>query len=263
MCCSLLQVVGGVMSTSWIKVEVTTPQKIEVLTIADLLDIEPHCAFGKLVVLWCWADVNTIDGHANGVTKILIDSVVGLKGFAEAMLDTRVGWLREEDNGMLFFANFDRHNGKGAKKRSVDARRKSLSRSNVLQMSREDLDKLTTKTSTRKEIDKSKSKESIRSEPKYHTDTDKVIDYLNLKLNGTFRKSNSSRLPISGRLNEGYTLQECCLVIDSKVKDWGNNKYANYLRPKTLFAASNFGGYLNACKQINMPQKYSDDEVLG
>ncbi len=251
------------MSTSWIKVEVTTYQKIEVLTIADLLDIEPHCAFGKLVVLWCWADVNTIDGHANGVTKILIDSVVGLKGFAEAMLDSRVGWLREEGDGMLFFTNFDRHNGKGAKKRSVDARRKSLSRSNVLQMSREDLDKLTTKKSTREEVDKSKSKEPITSGSKYHADTDKVIDYLNERCNGKFKKSNTSRSPISGRLNEGYTFIDCCMVIDSKVKDWSNSKYANYLRPKTLFAAGNFGGYLNGSQLMKSPQRYEDDEVLG
>ena len=251
------------MSTSWIKVEVTTYQKIEVLTIADLLDIEPHCAFGKLVVLWCWADVNTIDGHANGVTKILIDSVVGLKGFAEAMLDNRVGWLREDDDGMLFFTNFDRHNGKGAKKRSVDARRKSISRTNVSEMSRREADKPVTKKSTREEIDKSIDKELITSGPKHHADTDKVIDYLNEKSNGKFKKSNTSRSPISARLNEGYTYTDCCMVIDSKVKDWGNNKYANYLRPKTLFAAGNFGGYLNASQQMKMPQRYDDDEVLG
>ncbi len=251
------------MSTSWIKVEVTTHQKIEVLTIADLLDIEPHCAFGKLVVLWCWADVNTIDGHANGVTKILIDSVVGLKGFAEAMLDSRVGWLREDDNEMLFFTNFDRHNGKGAKKRSVDARRKSLSRTSIGGMSRQEADATQIKERSREEIDKSKDKELITSGPKYHTDTDKVIDYLNEKSNGKFKKSHTSRSPISARLNEGYTYTECCMVIDSKVKDWSNNKYANYLRPKTLFAAGNFGGYLNASKQMRTPQRYADDEVLG
>ncbi len=260
-----MQTVGERMSTSWIKVEVTTNQKVEVLTIADLLDIDPHTAFGKLVVLWCWADINTIDGHANGVTKVTVDSVVGLKGFAEAMLDSRVGWLREEQDGSLFFSNFDRHNGKGAKKRSIDARRKSLSRSNGAEMSRKEADASVTKKSTRLERDKSREiKDSLSaSQTKFHPDTDSVIDYLNKATNSRFAKSNASRGPISGRLNESYTYEDCCLVIDTKVKDWSNNKYANYLRPKTLFAPGNFGGYLNAAKSVRIPQHYRDDEVLG
>ncbi len=254
------------MTTSWIKVEVTTHQKIEVLTVADLLSIEPHCALGKLVVLWCWADVNTIDGHANGVTKILIDSVVSHKGFADAMLDSRVGWLREEENGMLFFSNFDRHNGKGAKKRSVDARRKSVSRQNVGSLSRNERDELANFEPTREEIDKSREKRIIKSSSNFHPDTDAVIDYLNQVLNAKYAKANASRTPISGRLGEGYTVDDCKRVIDTKHREWSNTKYANYLRPKTLFSPGNFAGYLNAANQSKAtyePMTFDDNEVLG
>ena len=253
------------MASSWIKVEVTTSQKVEVLTIADLLDMDPHTALGKLVVLWCWADVNTIDGHANGVTKVMVDSVVGHKGFAEAMLDKTVGWLRQEEDGSLYFSNFDRHNGKGAKKRSVDARRKSNSRSNIENMSRNNRDEILTNKQTRSESEedkKSNNNGQKKSEPNYHEHTDSVIDYLNAKANSRFTKSNTSRQPISARLNEGYTYQDCCLVIDAKVLDWGNNKYANYLRPKTLFSSGNFAGYLNAASKMFCVSSFNDDEVL-
>jgi hypothetical protein len=107
----------------WIKVETTSSQKIEVLTIADLLDIDEHAVFGKLVILWCWADANTIDGNAINVTKRMIDRITCVTGFADAMLHDTVRWLTEDGNGTLSFSNFDRHNGKGAKKRANTARR--------------------------------------------------------------------------------------------------------------------------------------------
>lgn len=107
----------------WIKVETTSSQKIEVLTIADLLDMDEHMVFGKLVILWCWADANTVDGNARNVTKRMIDRVTCTTGFADAMLHETVQWLNEDENGTLSFSNFDRHNGKGAKKRATTARR--------------------------------------------------------------------------------------------------------------------------------------------
>lgn len=121
----------------WIKVEITSSQKIEVLTMADILDIDEHMVFGKLVILWCWADANTVDGHADNVTKRMIDRVVCHKGFADSMIDLRVGWLKEDDSGGVFFPNFDRHNGKGAKKRATDARRKASHRAGVANKSDE------------------------------------------------------------------------------------------------------------------------------
>jgi hypothetical protein len=117
----------------WIKVEVNSSQKIEVLTMADILDMDEHMVFGKLVVLWCWADANTIDGNAKGVTKRMINRVACNDKFADAMLDPRVGWLIEGENGNVSFSNFDRHNGKGAKKRASTAQRVKQHRENVTQ----------------------------------------------------------------------------------------------------------------------------------
>lgn len=115
----------------WIKVETTSSQKIEVLTMADILEMDEHMVFGKLVILWCWADANTVDGNAHNVTKRMIDRVVCNDGFADAMLDERVKWLVQDENGNISFPNFDRHNGKGAKKRATTSRRVKQHRENV------------------------------------------------------------------------------------------------------------------------------------
>lgn len=137
--------------SDWIKVDVSTSQKIEVFTMAEILDLDDHLVLGKLIVLWCWADANTIDGHAHNVTKVTIDRVVGHKGFANALLDHRVGWLKESPSGDLTFSNFDRHNGKGAKKRADDARRKAKQRAVSVNKSDKCPVKGVTKTVTREE----------------------------------------------------------------------------------------------------------------
>jgi uncharacterized phage protein (TIGR02220 family) len=72
-----------------------------------------------------------------------------------------------------------------------------------------------------------------------------VIDYLNQKL-GTHYKYVASNLNlIICRLKEGFSLEEAKLVIDDRISRWGkDSKMQEYLRPKTLFAASNFENYL-------------------
>lgn len=50
------------MASSWIKVEVITPDKPEIFQIAEILGIDPDAVLGKLVRIWVWADQQTIDG---------------------------------------------------------------------------------------------------------------------------------------------------------------------------------------------------------
>jgi hypothetical protein len=137
----------------WIKVEVSTSQKIEVFLIAEILDLDADSVIGKLLKLWCWADANTIDGHARSVTKKILDRVVSCDGFANALLDDRVNWLKEMPNGELFFPNFDRHNGSGAKKRALGAARKAKQRDNEEEekVSRTQRDKSVTREEKRRE----------------------------------------------------------------------------------------------------------------
>lgn len=144
----------------WIKVETTSSQKIEVLTMADILDMDEHMVFGKLVILWCWADANTVDGNAHNVTKRMIDRVACNSGFADAMLDPRVGWLIQDENGNISFPNFDRHNGKGAKKRATTARRVKQHRENVTESEKESNDESVTQALPEKRREEKRREES-------------------------------------------------------------------------------------------------------
>jgi hypothetical protein len=74
---------------------------------------------------WEWADSNTVDGHADSVTNVTLDTVTGVTGFGQAMLD--VGWLLQ-DNGGIIFPRWERWNAKSAKKRLQEAERKRRQR---------------------------------------------------------------------------------------------------------------------------------------
>ncbi|SAD85934.1 DnaT-like ssDNA-binding domain-containing protein [Enterobacter hormaechei] len=108
------------MASSWIKVEVITPDKPEIFQIAEQLNIDPDAVLGKLVRIWTWADQQTIDGNAGSVTKGVLDRLAFITGFADALI--AVGWLAYED-GKLVLPNFERHNGESSKKRALTNRR--------------------------------------------------------------------------------------------------------------------------------------------
>ncbi|EGE3507653.1 hypothetical protein DLV31_21775, partial [Shigella flexneri] len=108
------------MASNWIKLEVITPDKPEIFRLAEILNIDPDAALGKVIRFWAWADQQMIDGNADcnarGVTKSAIDRITFMSGFADALI--QVGWLVENDGG-LSLPNFERHNGKSSKKRAV------------------------------------------------------------------------------------------------------------------------------------------------
>jgi uncharacterized phage protein (TIGR02220 family) len=84
------------------------------------------------------------------------------------------------------------------------------------------------------------SEEDIRS----------VLDHFNLTARAKFKTdADSNRKHVRARLREGFTTEDCQLVIDHKVATWGPDaKMKEYLRPQTLFS-SNFESYLEAAKR--------------
>lgn len=106
------------MAGDWIKVEKSTPEKPEVLALAELLGIHPDEAFGKCFRFWRWADSNLVDGTVKLVTKASIDNVLGCSGFADALV--KVGWLTAR-KGSLVIPNFERHTSESAKQRALTA----------------------------------------------------------------------------------------------------------------------------------------------
>jgi uncharacterized phage protein (TIGR02220 family) len=75
---------------------------------------------------------------------------------------------------------------------------------------------------------------------------DEVIEYLNNKTGKEFKKKTSShRKFISGRLNEGYSIDDLKYVIDIMCEEWKDTNMDMYLRPETLFNPTKFQTYIN------------------
>ena len=85
---------------------------------------------------------------------------------------------------------------------------------------------------------------------KADTEATEVIDYLNAKTGSSYRATTEANVkPIRARLNDGYTVEDCKKVIDTKSGQWLNDPdMSKYLRPETLFRPSRFEGYLNECR---------------
>ena len=78
-----------------------------------------------------------------------------------------------------------------------------------------------------------------------------VIDYLNLKAKKQFKPtSKATERLVNARYREGYHLEDFKKVIDLKVKEWLNDSHMQkYLRPSTLFSATNFENYLEETRE--------------
>lgn len=142
------------MASSWIKVEVITPDKPEIFQIAEILNIDPDAVLGKLVRIWAWADQQTIDGNAGSVTKGVLDRLAFITGFADALIT--VGWLAYED-GRLILPNFERHNGESSKKRALTNRRVAEHRKRETQK--------VTQPALQKELPEEEEEEDIKDKP--------------------------------------------------------------------------------------------------
>lgn len=74
-----------------------------------------------------------------------------------------------------------------------------------------------------------------------------ILNYLNSKTGSGYRNVEANRRLIAARLKDGTTVDQVKEVIDAKCSEWLNDeKMSGYLRPITLFAASNFESYLGA-----------------
>lgn len=96
-----------------------------------------------------------------------------------------------------------------------------------------------------------KTSESLTEEYNIRNTTDnkyivEIVNYLNDVTDKNFRHSTKkTQTLIKARLREGFTVDDFKKVIDTKTKEWKNDKKMNqYLRPETLFGTK-FESYLN------------------
>jgi hypothetical protein len=104
------------MAGDWIKMRVDLADDPAVVAMAASLGIEEDLVVGKLHRLWSWANQQTSDGIAMGITARWIDKKVSRDGFAIAM--SAVCWLEIKDDCVVF-PKFNDHMSDGAKTRAV------------------------------------------------------------------------------------------------------------------------------------------------
>lgn len=121
------------MAGDWIKLEATTLQKPEILEAAEMLSISRREAIGLFVDYFVWLDQHldeTCPGFVPHVSRKSLEVVLACPGFA-AVLET-IRWGKFDDRTRtLTVVNHERHNGKTAKTRALDQRKKAEQRRNV------------------------------------------------------------------------------------------------------------------------------------
>lgn len=111
------------MAGDWIKVEVGTASKTEVLRMAEMLGMERRTCMGLLVDYWSWLDANTRTDCVPNLSRLSLDSVMNCPGFSAAL--EAVGWAKWDKSGWeMTVVNYDHHNGSSAKTRASEQRKK-------------------------------------------------------------------------------------------------------------------------------------------
>lgn len=77
------------------------------------------------------------------------------------------------------------------------------------------------------------------------TEAQEILLFLNAKAGRGYPPLDANLDLIAARLKEGATPAQCRQVIAKKAREWGGDeKMAEYLRPKTLFSKTNFAQYV-------------------
>ncbi len=113
------------MSMSWIKMRVDLQTNPKVVRIMSALRADKFRVIGGLHAVWSVFDAHSEDGHLDGYSFELMDSIIGWDGFSQAM--ATAGWLRQ-DGEVLVAPDFIDHNGRTAKRRAMETQRKSDAR---------------------------------------------------------------------------------------------------------------------------------------
>ncbi len=153
------------MSGEWIKVEISTADKPEVLKMARMLGIDRDAVFGKLIRFWAWIDVQCVDGVVDGVVDADIDSICHQTGFSAALC--AVNWLIcDAEREQIMVPNFGRHNGESAKKRALKNDRQAKWRSKTVDVPVDATPSTTASTREEKRREDIKEKHSTQKRTK-------------------------------------------------------------------------------------------------
>lgn len=95
------------------------------------------------------------------------------------------------------------------------------------------------------------SNKEIKKEGNYGAEVGEIIDHLNSITGASFKPTTKETIRLlTGRLSEGYTVEDCTNVISHRWEKWqGDPKMVEFVRPITLFRPSNFESYLQEARR--------------
>lgn len=144
---------GVRMSDEWIKMRTNLRRHPKIVRMVSALHADRLRVIGGLFAVWSVFDEHSVDGILPGYTFDAMDSEIGFPGFCDAM--AAIGWLVQDDES-LAMARPEEHNGRSAKRRATEAKRKE----NARILSASDADKKRTKSGLEEEEEKRRAKES-------------------------------------------------------------------------------------------------------
>ena len=113
----------------WIKVNKQLHSNFKVLMIAEALGMDAELVAYKIIQVWAFADTEcTAENPRVNAPVGLLDKLVRCPGLGNGMAD--VGWLTIGED-WFEFPNFERHMGKSAKLRAIDAEKKRSKRDKI------------------------------------------------------------------------------------------------------------------------------------
>ena len=157
----------------WIKINTALPKCPKVVRLASLMGVSEREALGLALEWFCWLDSATADGstglHADEIDRVFTchaSSVTGVSRFSDAL--AQIGWILEDENGIVCASDFAQHNGESAKKRAQATKRQNAKRekerhaTSVTGVSRKQRDQRREEKSIEKEDSDESSKKTRR-----------------------------------------------------------------------------------------------------
>lgn len=234
------------MAGDWIKLEHATATKPEVGHAAELLGEDRRYILGLLFDYWLWLDSHLDDsrpGVVPNVSRKSLEDTLHCPGFA-AVLES-IGWAKfDDETRTLYVIHWERHNGKTAKSRALEQKKKAAQRANLSRSCPDVVPDLSRLEKRRVREDRNKS--NTLSGSQANTDVAiLLLQFLNTKTGRHYRPTAKTLEPIRARLREGATVAECRAVIARKCREWSADDFMRpYLRPATLFNATKFAQYV-------------------
>jgi len=106
----------------WIKMRIDLQSHPKIVRILSATKSDKFRVIGGLHAVWSVFDTHSTNGELHGYTPESMDHVIGWLGFSDAMIAS--GWLSFDGDETLVMPEFGEHNGKSAKRRAEDQKRK-------------------------------------------------------------------------------------------------------------------------------------------